>query len=77
MMGADERLTPYEALKAITLSSAYQHFEEEKKGSLKVGKLADMVILSDNPITIEPIKINTIKVIETIKKGKSVYLLNE
>lgn len=73
VMGADERLTPYQALKAITLSSAYQHFEEEKKGSLKVGKLADLVILSDNPMKIDPMKINKIKVIETIKKGISIY----
>jgi hypothetical protein len=73
VMGPDERLTPIEALEAITLSSAYTHFEEQTKGSLEPGKLADMVILSDNPLTIDPMKINTIVVLETIKEGKSVY----
>lgn len=73
VMGADERLTPIEAFKAITLWGAYQHFEEKTKGSLERGKLADMVILSDNPLTIEPTKINTIVVLETIKEGKTVY----
>jgi hypothetical protein len=73
IVGPDERLTPIEALKAITLSSAYTHFEEKTKGSLEPGKLADMVILSENPITIDPMKINTIQVLETIKAGKTVY----
>ncbi len=41
--------------------------------ALEVGKLADMVILSDNPLTIDPMKINTIRVMETIKEGKTVY----
>lgn len=49
VIGADERLIPYQALKAITIWSAYQHFEEKTKGSLTVGKLGDMVILSANP----------------------------
>lgn len=73
VMGPGERLTPIEALKAITLWGAYEHFEEKSKGSLEPGKLADMVILSDNPLTIDPAKINTIQVLETIKEGRTVY----
>lgn len=73
VIGPGERLTPLEALKSITLWGAYQHFEEKTKGSLEVGKLADMVILSDDPLTIEPMKINTIQVLETIKEGKTVF----
>lgn len=73
VMGADERIMPIEALKAITLWGAYKHFEEKSKGSLEPGKLADMVILSDNPLTIDPMKINKIVVLETIKEGKTVY----
>lgn len=75
VMGADECITPYQALKAITITSAYQHFEEKQKGSLKVGKLADLVILSDNPMTINPMLINKIQVMKTIKKGESIYRL--
>jgi len=77
IMGAEERISPYQALKAITLWSAYQHFEENTKGSLKKGKLADLVILSENPLTIEPMKINEIKVLETFKEGKSIYQLQK
>jgi predicted amidohydrolase YtcJ len=74
IMGPEERLTPKEALKAITLWGAYGHFEEKTKGSLESGKLADLVILSDNPLTIDPMRINTIQVLETIKEGKTVYI---
>ncbi|WP_435525473.1 amidohydrolase family protein [Chryseobacterium indoltheticum] len=44
-MGPDERITPLEAFKAITINAAYQLQEENKKGSIKEGKLADFVIL--------------------------------
>ncbi len=73
VMGADERLTPIEALKAITLWGAYEHFEDKTKGSIEVGKLGDFVILDKNPITVDPMKINKIQVMETIKEGKAVY----
>lgn len=73
VVGADERVTPYEALKMITLWGAEQFGEQATKGSLEPGKLADMVILSDNPLTIDPAKINTIVVLETIKEGRTVY----
>ena len=73
IMGPDERVTPIEALKAITLWSAYQHFEDDSKGSIEVGKQADLVILSENPITVEPMTIGDIVVLETINDGVSVY----
>ena len=73
VLGAEQRLTPAEALKAITIWGAWQHHEEDEKGSLEVGKLADLVVLSDNPLTIEPMKINEIVVLETIKEGKTVW----
>ena len=68
-----ERLTPYEALKAITVWSAYQHFEEDEKGTLENGKLADLVILDKNPLKVNPDEIKDIQVIETIKKGVTVF----
>jgi predicted amidohydrolase YtcJ len=73
IIGANERLSPYEALQSITSWGAYQHFEEKNKGSLAVGKLGDMVVLSENPLKIDPMKIKDIVVLETIKEGKSVY----
>ena len=68
-----ERLTPYEALQAITIWSAYQHFEENRKGSLVAGKLADLVILDANPLKVAPDAIKDIHVLQTIKDGKIVY----
>jgi predicted amidohydrolase YtcJ len=73
VMGPDERLTVEEALKSITIWGAYQHFEEDEKGSITEGKLADLVVLSDNPLTIDPMQLNTITVLETIKEGATVW----
>jgi len=73
IIGEEERLSPYEALKCITEWSAYQHFEEKNKGTLEIGKLADLVILDSNPLTVDKEKIKDIIVLETIKEGTSVY----
>ena len=73
VLGPQHRLTPLVALKAMTLWPAYQHFEEKTKGSLEVGKLADLVILDQNPLTVDPKTINQIKIIETIKEGVTVF----
>jgi hypothetical protein len=73
VIGPDERISPYDALLSITYWAAYQHFEENLKGSLKEGKLADFVILDKNPLKIDPLTIKDIKVEETIKEGKSIF----
>jgi predicted amidohydrolase YtcJ len=73
VIGEEERLTPYEALKAITIWSAYQHFEEDTKGTLEEGKLADLVILDKNPLKVVPDAIKDIQVVETIKEGQTVF----
>ena len=73
LLGDDERLTVWEALKAVTINAAYQYFEENEKGSLKPGKLADLVILDQDPLTVAPEQIAKIKVLATLKEGKAVY----
>lgn len=73
IMGPNERLTPYQALQCITSWSAWQHGEELLKGSLTAGKLADLVILDQNPLKIDPMKLKDIKVMETIKEGITVF----
>jgi len=73
VLGPDQRITAEEGLKSITIWGAYQHFEEKQKGSLEPGKLADMVVLSDDPLKVDPMKIADIKVLQTIKEGVSVY----
>jgi predicted amidohydrolase YtcJ len=72
-MGVDERVTPLEALEAITIDGARQYREEDRKGSIEVGKLADLVILSANPLTVPPDTIQEIRVEETIKEGHTIW----
>lgn len=73
VMGEGERITPLEALKAITIDAAYQYREEASKGSLEPGKRADLVVLSDNPLTVDPTAIKDIRVERTIKDGTTIY----
>jgi hypothetical protein len=75
VLGPSERVSPYVALKAITDWAAYQYFEETSKGTLEPGKRADLVILEGNPLKVDPTKIAIIKVVETIKDGRSIYRL--
>ncbi|MCF6225759.1 MAG: amidohydrolase [Xanthomonadales bacterium] len=73
VIGKEEKLTAYEALKGVTDWSAYQHFEEHTKGTITVGKLSDLVILSDNPLKVPVDDIEDIVVLKTIKEGELVY----
>lgn len=71
--GPDERLDAYAALQALTTGPAWQVFEEQRKGRIKPGLLADFVILDRNPLTTPVDGIRDIKVLETIKEGRSVW----
>jgi predicted amidohydrolase YtcJ len=73
VIGPFQRLSPLEGLKAMSINVAYQYGEESIKGSLEPGKLADMVILDKNPLAVDPMAIKDIKVLETIKEGKTIY----
>ena len=73
ILGPEERLDALTALKAMTIWPAYQHFEENSKGSIEKGKVADLVVLSQNPITLPREQLLELKVMETIKDGESVY----
>lgn len=72
-LGEDQRASPIDALRAVTLNAARQYFEEADKGSITVGKKADFVILSDNPLTIDPADMQSIRILETIKEGETIY----
>ena len=73
VLGPAQRVDTLTALKAMTIWPAWQHFEEKSKGSLEVGKLADLVILSADPTAVDPLQIEKIQVLETVKAGRSIY----
>jgi predicted amidohydrolase YtcJ len=73
VVGPNERVTPYQGLRAVTAFSAYQVHEEKTKGTLEVGKLADLVILDANPLKVQPTSIKSIRVLKTIKEGVTIY----
>ena len=73
VLGPEHRVPVATALKALTIWPAWQHFEEDRKGTIEVGKLADLVVLSDNPMTVPEDQLAGLKVLETIKEGQSVY----
>jgi predicted amidohydrolase YtcJ len=72
----EQKLTITEAIEAYTMGSAYAEFQEKNKGSISAGKLADMVLLSDDILTIQPEKIRDVKVLKTLVGGKIVFDAN-
>ena len=76
VIGEKEKVTVYEAMKAVTINAAYEYFEENDKGSIKEGKRADLVILDANPLKVEKEQIKDIKVLETIKDGEVIFKYN-
>ncbi|GAB4074213.1 amidohydrolase family protein [Barrientosiimonas marina] len=76
-IGPEERVDVYDALKAVTINAAYAYFEEDQKGSITKGKLADLVILDQNPLAIDKDKLKDIQIVETIKEGETIYQANE
>jgi hypothetical protein len=77
ILGSEHRVDVITALKSMTIWPAWQHFEENTKGSLEVGKLGDFVILSRDPSSGDPETIDTIKIMQTIKEGVEVYTRDE
>ena len=72
-LGTDERISVIEAIKAVTINSAYQYFEESTKGSIKEGKIADLIVVDKNPLKVDRNELRNIKVLETIKDGQTIY----
>ncbi|HIJ54841.1 MAG TPA: amidohydrolase [Deltaproteobacteria bacterium] len=73
LLGPEERITPMEGIRAYTINAAYASFEENIKGSIEPGKLADFVVLSENPCEVDPWEIRNVKVERTIIGGETVY----
>lgn len=72
-IGLRQRITAEEVIRVYTLGGAYASFEEETKGSIEIGKLADFAFLSDDPTTVDPERITDISVMATMLGGKLVY----
>lgn len=73
VLGEDKKISVLEAIKAVTINSAYQYGEEDVKGSLKAGKKADLIIVDRNPLNVDKNELRNIKILETIKDGKTIY----
>ncbi len=73
ILGPHQRVDVMTALKAMTIWPAWQHFEEDEKGSIEVGKVADFVILSDDPTAVDPETLAELEVRVTIKGDEVVY----
>jgi predicted amidohydrolase YtcJ len=69
----DQRVDPEDALRASTIYAAHQENEDKITGSIEVGKRADFVLLSDDPLKVDPIKIRDLQVLETIVGGETVF----
>ena len=74
MLGKEEQISVSEAIKAVTINAAYQYFEEDRKGSIRKGKKADLIIVDKNPLKIDKNEIREIKVLETIKDGEKLNI---
>lgn len=73
ILGPEERISVLDALRAVTIHSAYQYFEERQKGSIAPGKKADFVVLNRDPLAVEPEALRDIQVLETIQGGRTIY----
>ena len=73
LLGGDERIPVYEALKAVTINAAWQYFDENVRGSIRPGKRSDFVILDKNPLLTPPEEIADIKVIKTLKDDRVIF----
>jgi len=73
VLNSEEGLSILQALRVYTYNGAYTAFEDDEKGSLEEGKLADMVVLSDDILSVSPAKIREIKVDQTYVDGRLVF----
>lgn len=76
-LGEDQKISTYDALKAMTINAAYQHFEDDIKGTIEVGKLADLVVFSQDPLNMATENLLNLKVVATYSHGKQIFINKE
>ncbi len=74
IIGEEQKVSVYDALKAATIEGAYMYSEEDVKGSIQEGKLADLIILDKSPLDIDSVSIRDIQVLETYKNGDCLFV---
>ena len=73
VLGEEQKISTYSALEAMTINAAFQHFEDDIKGSIEVGKLADLVVLSEDPLSIPVNELLKLKIMATYSHGKEIF----
>ena len=73
VLGEEQKISTYSALEAMTINAAYQHFEDEIKGTIEVGKLADLVVLSEDPLSMPADELLELKVMATYSHGREIF----
>ena len=73
LLGEKQKIDVYNALKAVTINASYQYFEEDRKGSIKEGKLADLIVLDKNPLKVRIDEIKNIRILEVYKEGIKIF----
>ena len=76
VLGPEQRIDAYRGLQALTINPAWEYRDESRRGSIAVGKLADFVVVTADPMKTPVDQIRDIKVVETIKEGKTIYQRN-
>lgn len=73
VLGEEQKISTYSALEAMTINAAFQHFEDDIKGSIEVGKLADLVVLSEDPLSMPVNELLELKIMATYSHGKEIF----
>jgi len=73
VIGENQKVSVYDALRAVTVEAAYEYFEENIKGSIEEGKIADLVVLEKSPLEVAAMEIKDIKVLQTYKEGNLIF----
>jgi len=73
VLGEEQKISTYAALEAMTIDAAYQHFEEDIKGTIEVGKQADFVVLSEDPLGVDSSNLLNINVVATYSRGMEIF----
>ena len=76
-LGPEERISVWEGLRIMTLGAAYQYHAEGERGTLEPGKRADFILLDRDPLAVAPEELETLRVLETVSGGRTLWWAGE